>query len=130
MTEPKTIKTAALSTIATLLLSACAASGPPPTDDVAAAEQAVKRAQQTQAREFAALELNLAEEKLQQAQTITTKEDDDRYPEATRLAREALADARLAEAKARAAQARGNEQEMRKTIEALREETQRGLRSQ
>ncbi|MFA7097944.1 MAG: DUF4398 domain-containing protein [Gammaproteobacteria bacterium] len=117
-------KAAILSLFIALLAGACASTTPPPTDEVAAAEVAVRRAEQSNASEFAALELDLAQKKLQQARTIATQEDEDRYPEALRLAEQARADARLAEAKASAATARRNEQEMQKTIKALREETQ------
>lgn len=125
MSGQKTVswKAAALPLSVALLTGACA-STPPPTEEVAAAEVAVRRAEQSNASEFAALELDLARKKLQQARTIATQEDKDRYPEALRLAEQARADARLAEAKAGAATARRNEQEMQKTTKALREETQ------
>ncbi len=114
-------KTAALAICGSLLLSACA-SMPPPNSDITAADLAVKRAQEINATEFAALEMERARDKLQQARSIVDKKDDDNYPKAARLAQEAQADARLAESRARAARAQQMEQELRKATEALRQE--------
>lgn len=114
---------AALAICSSLLLSACA-STPPPNSDITAADLAVRRAQEVNASEFAALEMKTARDKLQQARSIVDKEDEDSYPKAARLAQQAQVDARLAESKARAAKAQQTEQELQKATEALREQRQ------
>lgn len=119
-------KAAALAICSLLLLSACA-STPPPNSEITAADLAVRRAQDVNAGEFAALEMESARDKLQQARSIVDKEDDDNYPKAARLAQEAQVDARLAESKARTAKAQQTEQELQKATEALRQERQRSI---
>lgn len=114
---------AALAICSSLLLSACA-STPPPNSDITAADLAVRRAQEVNASEFAALEMKTARDKLQQARSIVDKEDEDSYPKAARLAQQAQVDARLAESKARAAKAQQTERELQKATEALREQRQ------
>lgn len=119
-------KAAALAICSSLLLSACA-STPPPNSDITAADLAVRRAQEVNASEFAALEMRTARDKLQQARSIVDKEDEDNYPKAARLAQEAQVDARLAESKARSARAQQTEQEMQKATEALRQQGQENV---
>lgn len=131
MAEKNTVswkKTAALAIYGSLLLSACA-SAPPPNSDITAADLTIKRAQEVNAGEFAALEMEGARDKLQQARSIVDRKDDDNYPKAARLAQEAQADARLAEAKARATKAQQTEQELQKATGALGQEAQPNTQS-
>ena len=86
---------------------------------------AVRQAEDGHARDYAPLELRFANDKLQSAKTAVQSGDDDRYPEAGRLADEALADARLADAKSRTAIAEKLETDMQKSLEALRREATR-----
>ena len=106
---------------ALLVAAAGCASTPPPRAELAQAQRAVDQAVTENSGEFAALELERAREKLTAAQT---EMDAERYPEARRLAEEALADAELARAKADASRTVRNADELAETIERLREEAQ------
>ena len=106
---------------ACLIGAAGCASAPPPRAELAQAQRAVDQAVTENSGEFAALELEKAREKLTAAQT---EMDAERYPEARRLAEEALADAELARAKADASRTVRNADELAQTIERLREEAQ------
>lgn len=110
--------------VAGLMLSACATTRvPPPDDAIANAEQAIDRAQQAGAYEFAAFEFTKAQRKLDRARELVAEDGADADRDALRLARQAAADARLAEARARLASTRGTYQQMQQTIRALRQET-------
>lgn len=106
---------------ASIILAGCA-TATPPTDAVATAGTAVNQAIDAKAAEHAPLELRLATEKLDRAQSALNEED---YEEARRLAEQARADARLAEANARSASARREAQEVEQTIDALEHEADR-----
>lgn len=94
-------------------------STPPPRETVAQAELVVAETGQGRAPQYASSELSKARDKLDAAKRAM---DAERYTEARRLAEQALVDARLAEAKAQAEQQRQTLQELRKNIEALREQ--------
>lgn len=94
-------------------------STPPPQETVAQAELVVTETGQGRAPQYASSELSKARDKLDAAKRAM---DAERYTEARRLAEQALVDARLAEAKAQAEQQRQTLQELRKNIEALREQ--------
>ena len=95
----------------------------PPTATVSQAQLAVREADQSKASQYAPLELRKAQEKLAEAEKAMRNEE---YLKARRLAEAALVDARLAESKANSEIARQNAAELRKTIESLRAETERG----
>ena len=97
-------------------------STPPPREAVSQAELAVTQAGQGRAPQYAAPELNKARDKLTEAKRAM---DAERHAEARRLAEQALVDAQLAEAKAQAEQQRQVLQELRKSIEALKQEAER-----
>lgn len=104
-----------------LLLAGCA-TATPPTDAVATAGTAVNQAIDAKAAQHAPLELRLATEKLDRAQSALSEED---YEGARRLAEQARADARLAEANARSASERREAQEVEQTIDVLEREADR-----
>jgi hypothetical protein len=110
-------------------LSGCA--GKPPAATLAQlsqAELAVKQADQSQAPEYARLELYTAREQLASAQQAMQRKD---YAEARRMAERALVNAQLAETMGEAAQTRQAATELRHSIEALRREAdQQAVRSQ
>lgn len=108
-----------------VLLSACGTTHAPPTAKIAAADSAIRQAEDNQARDFAALDLRYAQDKLQNAKAAVASGDDDRYPQAAQLADEATVDARLASEKARAARSEKLEADMQKSLDTLREETAR-----
>jgi hypothetical protein len=103
-------------------LAACA-SGPPPDGEIAAAYVALTEANDAGATDRAPAPLALARDKLERAQRAAAAGDN---VEAARLAEQALVDAQLASAEARSEVAREHAEELRTSIETLREEvTQR-----
>jgi hypothetical protein len=90
-----------------------------------AADVAVREAEESGAGEHAPLELRLAREKLDEAKRAI---DGDEYELARRLAEQAYVDAQLAEAKAHSEKAREAAQEVRRTVDAVREEANRPAR--
>jgi hypothetical protein len=109
---------------AALALAGCAGNEvSPPKDELADATRAMERASQVNAHEFAAFEMTSAERKLVRARDLARSDEDDDRREAARLAEQVTADARLAEAKARLADAQVVNEETKKTLEALRRQT-------
>jgi len=104
------------------LIAGCA-STPPPDESMAKAGLAIESARQSEAIVHAPLELQLAEEKLTAARKAVAEEDMDR---GRRLAEEAFVDAKLADEKAQTAKTKQLVQELRDSIEALRQEIERG----
>ncbi len=101
--------------------------GKPPTEQVANTEKAIGEAGSANATVYAPLELKLADDKLQAAKAAVDKKE---YDQALRLLEEAQADADLANAKSASAKARQTAKEMRDSIDALRQETQRTQKAQ
>ena len=91
----------------------------PPTATLSQAELAVEQANESQAAEYAALELQMAREHLDEAKQAMQASA---YDKARRDAEKALVNAQLAEAKAETATARQAAEELRKSIESLRDE--------
>ena len=82
----------------------------------------VSQAEEAGAQEYAPLELRKAREKVEQAKALVEKEKNE---QALRLTEEASVDAELAMVKARSEKAQEAVQQLRKTIETLREEIKR-----
>ncbi|HWI24699.1 MAG TPA: OmpA family protein [Lysobacter sp.] len=101
-------------------LSACA-STPPPTNELAAAQQAVSRAENADADQYAAAELAAARHALTAAQAAMARGDDD---QARVLADSAAADGELALARSRAATTRAEIEQRRAEIASLRQRLQ------
>jgi hypothetical protein len=106
---------------AALAMSGCSAAQPP-VASVAQAEMAVRQADESPAPQHAAAELRVAREKLLAAQKAM---DDEDYEEARRLAEQATVDAQFAHTKASSVQTQQEAAELRKAIDALREEAVR-----
>lgn len=102
-------------------LGACA-SVPQPTATLSQAELAVREAERSDAPQHAALELQSARENLDGAKGAMQNED---YVTARRLAEKALVEAQLAQDKAMAASTREAADDLRKSIESLRDEISR-----
>ena len=102
-------------------LSSCS-SAKPPTGVLSQAELAVQQASRGKAPEYAALDIYTAREHFAKAQKALAAED---YPQARRLAEQAILQAQLAEAKAEAESAQRTVAELRKSIESLRDEITR-----
>ncbi len=102
-------------------LPGCA--GAPPTVAVSNAEVAIRKADAIGAAQHAPLALHVARQKLEAADQAL---EDGQLLDARRLAEQARVDGEFAEAKTRAAKARENSDQVAKTVEALRSESQRG----
>lgn len=106
---------------AALSLVACAGQDVArPTNELDKATQAIERARQANAYEFASFEITSADRKLQRAQDLASSDDDDDRLEARRLAEQVALDARLAEAKARLAQTETLKSEITRSVDELR----------
>lgn len=104
------------------LLTACASTPPAPTASLTEAREAIARAEQSDARQYAGGELDDARQRLEKAETAVDRED---MVEAERLALEALLAAELASARTESAKALEINQEMSRGAEALTEEMRR-----
>ena len=104
-----------------MLMVGCAAKVAP-VENITSAEMAIKAAESSNAGVNAPLELKLATEKLNKAKAAIQKEE---FEEARRLADEALFDAKLAEAKSQSEKAKKVTQELRDSIQTLRQEIER-----
>jgi hypothetical protein len=100
-------------------VSGCA-STPPPREELARAEQAISRAEQEGASQYAPLPLRKAEEELEDARRAMK---DDRNREARREAELARTQAELATATAQRARAQELVEELSRTVGALEEDT-------
>ena len=98
------------------------ASGPAPDAEMGAAELALSQAEDAEAAARAPAPYALARDKLERAHDAMA---DGENVDARRLAEQALVDAQLAEAEARSAVAREHAEELRRSIETLREELAR-----
>jgi hypothetical protein len=106
-------------------LSACA-SAPRPTGTLSQAEHAVREAERSKAPQYADLELQMAREDLDHAKRAMELRE---YVTARRMAERALVEAQLAEDKAMAASTREAADDLRESIELLRDEIARASRS-
>lgn len=114
---------AALMVAATvLLLSACASAPVAPESTLTSVRETIASAEQAGARQYAAAELDEAQQKLILADESVTSEE---FDKAERLAEEALVVAELALAQTELAKAQAINQQMRDSTDALIEEMQR-----
>jgi hypothetical protein len=109
----------------TLPVFAGCASVPPPIDQLAVSRAAVDQARAGGAVAAAPADYERARERLLAAEAANR---DERYREARRLAQEAEVDARAALAKADAEKSRQALAEIERSLQALRNEAQRGAR--
>jgi hypothetical protein len=98
--------------------------GIPPTDLISQTETTVKEVERPDAMQVAPLEVKEAREHLDLAKKAMT---DQNYILARRLAEKSMADAHLARAKTNAEKTKTTADESTKTIETLRQETNRNL---
>jgi hypothetical protein len=96
----------------------------PPQVGLRAAEQAISSAEQVGAAEHAQLELRAARQKLAEAESALQERD---MPRAEMLAEEARITAELAAARADANKAAEVNEELERSIAALRDEAERGI---
>jgi len=108
--------------LAALTVTGCASSSPLASTKVGQAERAVDEAQQSGASISAPVELRTAEDKLKAARAAMAQED---YDQAIRVAEQAAVDADYARARAVNERAKRMADEMRQTIQTLRQELER-----
>jgi len=109
----------------TVVLVAGCATIAPPNEEIANADLALRKAEQANAPQYSPLEIRVAREKLQEAQTLARSDDKKQLIAARRLAEQSLVQAQLAEAVANKERALANRSEAQKTIDTLREEINR-----
>lgn len=103
-----------------ILLVGCASPRPqPPTTSLSEAEQAIEAARAADAAEFATLEMQMAEEKLQQARSILQADQEGQLARSRRLAEQAALDARLASLRAEVARLQEMRRDLAQSIEIL-----------
>jgi hypothetical protein len=117
----KTAFTLLTSLAASAILVGCA-SAPPATDNIARARTLVDQAATGGGQRYAAADLERARDRLQRA--VVANEDDE-LELAARLADEAAVDAQLALARAESSEAARAAEEVQRSVEVLRRETQR-----
>jgi hypothetical protein len=116
------LRCGSLAALASLLMFLTSCSSMPPKETLSKAEFAIQDANRNGASQYEPQLLNSASTKLNRANMAA---NDDEVDEARRLAQEAIAEARLASAKAAAAKQAKELDDMKKAIEALREESSR-----
>jgi hypothetical protein len=114
--------TAGALSLSLLGIAGCATT-PMPTDHFALAHASIERAEQAGATELAPVELQAARDKLAAAEA--SPKNSAGAIAAAHLADEAQVDARLAEASAQAARSRRAANELDRSLDALRAETNR-----
>jgi hypothetical protein len=112
----------ALTATGFLALAACASTPQPPTQALQAAESAIESAEQARVADYASGELTLAREKLTAARAAVRNED---MVKARYLAEESRVHADLASARAEELKSKAVNDEMRKSIDTLKQEMQR-----
>ncbi|MDP1666547.1 MAG: DUF4398 domain-containing protein [Methylobacter sp.] len=122
MFTAKTLLRLGLSAALTSLLFLMGCASAPPTDLLSQAELAIQNAERAGTSQYEPELLSSARTKLNRAHK---RVDDDENEEARRMAEEAIAEANLANAKAAAAREANQTDEMKKAIEALKQETSR-----
>ncbi len=109
-----------------LIVGACA-STKPPNQELTQLEASIKQAEQVGAEDYAPLEIREARKKLEKVRDLMGKE---KYKKAKLIADEAMADAELAQMKALSEKAQKAVNELRKSINALKQEIQNNLDKQ
>lgn len=107
-----------------LLLVACASAPVPPDQALQAAETAIARADQDRVADYASPELRAAREKLTAARAAVQQEN---MLLALHLAEQSQVDAELASVKADTIKAQQVNEEMQKSIDAMKQEMDRKL---
>lgn len=112
----------ALAAIALPLVAACASVPPPPNQQLQSAEQAITNAEKAGVADYSSPDLTLARDNLQGARAAVQRED---MVAARRLAELSRLDAELATARTDQFKAQAVNDEMRRSIESLKQEMQR-----
>lgn len=113
---------AALAAAGLLALAGCATPPEPPTEELQAAESAISNAEQARVADYASAELSTARDKLARANTAARN---DEMVTAEYLAIESRTHAEVALARAEELKAKAVNDDMRKSIDTLKEEMKR-----
>ena len=105
-----------------VFVAGCASNPPAPTEQMAVSKVAIANAVSAGGAEYASVEMQSAQNKMDGATRAMEKQD---YDTARRLAEEAQVDARLAEKKAHSAKAQKAAMVMQEDIRVLRDEINR-----
>lgn len=108
--------------LGSVALVGCSAKGVPPTGKIANTEMTIKQARESEAMNYAPLELKLAEDNLKAAKAAQAEEE---YVKAGELADKALADAILAEEKSKASKAKKVSKDLQDAIKIFQMENDR-----
>lgn len=114
---------AALIAVLAATLAGCASNEPRPTEELTRARTLIEQARESGAYQFAATEVQNAQDKLAKAESAADKE---RHADARRLAVESSLDAELAVAKSRSGKAEAAAEQVAASVETLRQEAARG----
>lgn len=106
----------------TALVAGCAGQPERPVAQLTRAATLIEQAERTGAARFAAADIEQARGKLGRAEAAA---EEGNQEAALRLAKEAAVDAELAQARASAAEAKQAEEELRRSLQTLREEAGR-----
>lgn len=107
-----------------LIVAACGSAPQRPTEDMTRARTLIEQAEKAGAQRYAAVELESARDKLAQADTA---QRDGKQEIANQRAAEAVAVAELANARALNGEARKAADELQRSNETLRQETERSV---
>lgn len=122
MTVPSSGAAAFIAVLAATL-AGCASNEPRPTEELTRARTLIEQARESGAYQFAATEVQNAQDKLAKAESAADKE---RHADARRLAVESSLDAELAVAKSRSGKAEAAAEQVAASVETLRQEAARG----
>jgi len=100
----------------------CATQPPVPSEEITKARALVEQADKTDAQRYAAADLQRAHDELSNAERAVNER---KYADARRFAEDAEVDADLASARASSGEAQRAAQEVNRSIESLRQESQR-----
>jgi uncharacterized protein DUF4398 len=120
--SPRILTLAALALLACAFQVGCATESPIPTEQLTRARALVEQADKANAQQYAPADLQRAHDELSSADKAVS---DRRYNDARRYAEEAQVDADLASARGSSGEAQHAAQEVRRSIDSLRQESER-----
>lgn len=120
--SPRILTHSALLLLSGVLGAGCATQGPVPTEQLTMARTLVEQADKANAQRYAPAELQRAHDELSSADKAVA---DKKYDDARRYAENAQVDADLASARASSGEAQHAAQEVRRSIDSLRQESER-----
>jgi Domain of unknown function (DUF4398) len=120
--SPRINSLSALALVACVLGAGCATQGPIPTEQLTRARTLVEQADKADAQRYAPADLQRAHDELSSADKAVS---DHKYDDARRYAENAQVDADLASARASSGEAQHAAREVDRSIDSLRQESER-----